>query len=200
MLRFMMTLVCACLLPALCFASGGEGGHGSLHFADIIEGEHSVEFWGAVVNFTLLLFVLRKLGKQPLSNFLSARRNEVETGIKEAAEVKAKAEAVFKEYSDRLKTMDADMEQLRRDIQEAAEADKKRILAEAEETTARLRKDTEALIEQHARELGDSVRLELVQAAMAAAEDMLRKALSPEDQLRLARQFQKDLGQTGDRA
>ena len=201
MLRFFLTLISICLVPALCLASGGEGGHGgSLHLVDIFKGEHSLEFWGAVVNFGFLLILLRMMAKRPLSSFLSGRRDEVEAGIREAAEVKAKAEAVYKEYNERLKSMDADMEKLRRDIQEAAEADKKRILAEAEETAARLRKDTETLIAQQARELTAAVRGEVVQAAMNAAEELLRKALSSDDQLRLAEQFQKDLAQTGDRA
>lgn len=201
MLRFFLTLIGVCLVPAICLASGGEEGHGGpLHLVDIFKGEHSLEFWGAVVNFGLLLILLRMMAKRPLSSFLSGRRNEVEAGIREAAEVKAKAEAVYKEYNERLKSMDADMEKLRRDIQEAAESDKKRILAEAEETAARLRKDTETLIAQQARELTSAVRGEVVQAAMDAAEQLLRKALSPDDQLRLAEQFQKDLAQTGDRA
>src|SRR6476659_2193043 len=70
----------------------GEGGH---------EHEHSLRgmfanqsFLAALINFTLLIIVLRKLGKQPLSDFLKSRRGEMEKNMAAAAEMKAKAEAV----------------------------------------------------------------------------------------------------------
>lgn len=174
--------------------------HEQLSLKEIFGGEHSWEFWGAVVNFAVLLFILGRMGGKPLADYLEQRRNGVEEGMKEAAEIKAKAEAMYNEYQERLKTMDTDMAKLRKDIQEAAEADKKRILAEAEQSAARLRKDTEALIEQQSRELSESIRAEVVTASIAAAEEVIKKALESGDQERLAQQFKQELGQIGGRA
>lgn len=200
MLRFTTTLAMSCLIPSLCLASGGDAGHGGpLHAADIFD-THNLEFWGAVVNFTLLLLVLRKLMKKPLAGFLGTRRDDVEVGMKEAAEIKSKAEAVYQEYTERLKTMDDDMAKLRRDIETAAEADKKRILSDAEASAARLRKETEALVVQQGRELARGIQADVVQAAVSAAESVMREALSDDDQQRLAAQYQQDLVHTGERA
>ena len=172
--------------------------HGPIHLGEILQGEHSLEFWGAVVNFILLLIVLRMLLKKPLSNFLSGRQQSVEQGMKEAAEVKAKAQKIYDEYNERLKTMDADIEQLKQDIRAAAENDKKRILDEAKQNADRLRAETETLIAQQSRELAESIRAEVVEATIRTAEAVIRQALDGEQQERLAEQFRIAL--TDDRA
>src|SRR5690349_3315907 len=68
-----------------------DGGHhgGPVTIQAIL---HDTHFWAAVINFTLLLIVLRKLGGKGISEFLKARRATMEASINEAAEIKAKAE------------------------------------------------------------------------------------------------------------
>lgn len=177
-----------------------EGHHGALHLRDVFQGEHSLEFWGAVVNFVLLLLVLRKLGKAPLRNFLESRQQTVEQGMKEAAEIKAKAQQVYDDYNARLKSMDADIEQLKQDIRVAAEADKKRILEDAKQHAERLQAETETLIDRQSQELAQTIREEVVDAAVRAAEQLIRSALDPEQQRTLAEQFRAALvnGEVGE--
>jgi F-type H+-transporting ATPase subunit b len=150
-------------------------------------------FWAAVINFALLLFVLRKLGSKPLAEFLQERRRVMERSMTEAAELRAKAEALQKEYAARLAQLDADLQKLRDDIARAAQEDKTRIVAEAEETARRLRRETEGLIEQHAKALSLSVRRDVVEAATSAAEQILRGSLTESDQQRLADGFKHGL-------
>lgn len=164
---------------------GGEGGH-----------EHGLRgmfsnqsFLAALINFSLLIWVLRKLGKQPLSDFLSSRRSEMEKSMAAAADMKAKAEAVFKEYTARLAQLDTELAKLRSDIERAGEEDKQRIVAEAEENTRRLKRETEALIDQYGKALSLQVRREMVDAAVAAAEKMLRDNINESDQQRIAASY-----------
>jgi F-type H+-transporting ATPase subunit b len=155
---------------------------------------HEPEFWAAVINFVLLLFVLRKLGGKSLSEFLSNRRSEMERNMTEAAELKRKAEARYTEYTERLKALDAELEKLRKDSERAAEEDKAGILAEAEEAARRFKRETESLIDQHAKALTAEVRKELVTLATAAAEKVLRETLTAADQQRLADRFKDAIG------
>jgi F-type H+-transporting ATPase subunit b len=151
------------------------------------------QFFAAVINFVLLLLVLRRLGKQPLATFLGERRKAMERNIAEAAELKAKADARHKEYVERLAQLDQELQKLRTDIARAAEEDRQRILADAEETARRLRRETEALIDQHGRALSAAARREVVEAAMAAAEQLLRSTLTEADQQRLAERFKQSV-------
>lgn len=187
------------LVPAVGLAAGGggESHHGGFSMTALLT---DVEFWGAVVNFVLLLWVLHKLGRAPLTRYLSQRQRSVAEGMREAAEMKANAQKVYDEYTERLKTMDRDMEKLRRDIREAAEEDRKRILFEAEQAGARMRAETEALIEAQVRELSQRVQAEVAQAAVTAAEDVLRRTLSSQDQANLAHEFRQQLVHNGGRS
>jgi F-type H+-transporting ATPase subunit b len=172
--------------------SGGHHG-GPLHIDHII---HNPEFWTAVLNFSLLVFLLVKFGRAPIRDFLSGRRREMERAINEAAEAKAKAEAKLKEYSDRLGQLDSEMAKLRSDLAAAAEEDKKRIVAEAEETARRMKIETDALIDQHAKALSAQVRRELVDGAIATAERLLREKITAADQQQLADEFRKEISGT----
>jgi F-type H+-transporting ATPase subunit b len=176
--------------------AAAEAAHGDVHDEHAPFYEQTT-FWAAVINFTLLLLVLRKLGSKPVAAFLQDRRRVMERSISEAAEMRAKAEALHKEYTQRLAQLDQDLQKLRDDIARAAEDDKKQIVADAEETARRLRSETEGLIEQHAKALSASVRREVVEAATSAAEQILRGSLTDSDQQRLADGFKQDLAGSG---
>ena len=164
--------------------SHGEGHHGGpMHLRDIVT---NPEFGAAAINFVLLLILLRRFGQRPIASFLGDRRRIMERSMNEAAEAKAKAEAVHKEYTARLAQLDTELKKLRDDIARSAEEDKQQIIADAEETARRLRGETEALIDQHRKALTADVRREVVEAAVAAAEQALRGAVTPGDQQRLA--------------
>jgi F-type H+-transporting ATPase subunit b len=151
------------------------------------------QFLAAVINFTLLVFLLVRFGRAPINDFLSNRRKQMEQAINEAAAAKAKAEAKLKEYSDRLGQLDSEMAKLRADLVAAGEEDKKRIVAEAEESARRMKVETEALIDQHAKALSAQVRRELVDGAIATAERLLREKITAADQQQLAEAFRSQV-------
>jgi F0F1-type ATP synthase membrane subunit b/b' len=73
-------------------------------------------------------------------------------------------------------------------------------MAQAEEEARRVKADTETLIEQYAQKLSSDVRHEVVEAAVAAAEDVLKRAVNAGDQQRLAEQFKDRVSQRGGQA
>ena len=173
----------------------GHSAHGGkLTLKEITTGEHSVEFWGAVVNFTLLVILIVRMGRKPVASFLGTRRESIERGISEAAAVKAAAEAAFNTYTERMKSLDTELAKLRKDVAEAAERDRTRIVAEANESVARLKAETDSLVQRQAEQLEAQIRREVVQAATEAAEKTARELSTPEDQQRLAETFLRELG------
>lgn len=176
------------------------GHHGALTLHTILTGEESVQFWGSVVNFLLLVYLLRRLGKKPLDAFLSSRRAGIERGISEAAEVKRAAEQAYSTYTERMKTLDSELSKLRKDVAEAAERDRARIVNEANESVARLKAETDTLVKRQAEQLQVQIRREVVSAAAEAAEKAVRELTTPEDQQRLAEAFMRELGKLADQA
>jgi F0F1-type ATP synthase membrane subunit b/b' len=170
---------------------GAEGAHAvSLHTITSLENK---PFWAAILNFALLAYLLRRYGAKPLREFLVGRRREIEQAMAEAGAMKQKAEAKYKEYTERLATLDQELAKLRSDIERSAEEDKRKIVAEAEETARRLKRETESLIDQHAKALTSAVRQEMVGAAVAAAEKLLLQALTDADQQRLAQTYNQEI-------
>lgn len=171
-----------------------EGHGGPVTFKSIVDG-HSKEskqhFWGALINFALLLVVLNVLAAKPLAAFLKSRRATMEASINEAAEIKAKAEAKHQEYTGRLATLDAELNKLKTDLETAAAAESKRIAAEAEEAAKRARIETDSLIEQHAQALAAEVRREVVEAAVLAAQQVIAQSVNADDQQKLADGFRQ---------
>jgi F-type H+-transporting ATPase subunit b len=167
-------------------AEGEHGGHAEVHLSDLT---HNVEFWGSIVNFTLLLVVLVYLGKKPLSGYLSNRRKTVEEGLAEAARLKEQAEKKYAEYSSRLEKLDKELDTIRAEMIKAGEAERDRIVAEAEEKAARVRRETEFVIEQQMKQLKTDLTREAVAAAVTAASEVLREQTGAADQERLAQTY-----------
>jgi F-type H+-transporting ATPase subunit b len=172
----------------------GEGAHGHLTLHSILAGEESLQFWGAVVNFALLVYLIRRAAKQPVAKFLADRRESIDRGIREAAEVKRSAEEAFQTYNERMKSLDSELAKLRREVAAAAERDRARISEEANTTVARFKAETEALVQRQTEQLEAQIRREVVSAAAAAAERAVREMSTPEDQKRLADAFLRELG------
>lgn len=161
----------------------GNGHGGELTMGHVLA---DPTFLGSVLNFTLLIFVLTFLFKKPLSEFLKNRSKQVEEGLAEAARIKAAAEAKHQEYSDRLEKLDSELETLRSDMVKAGEVEKDRIVAEAEKKAARMRRETEFLIEQQMKQLREDLTREAVEAAVGAAEAVLTEKTTAADQQKLA--------------
>jgi F-type H+-transporting ATPase subunit b len=163
-----------------------HGGHGQLTLGSVLT---NIEFIGTLVNFILLIFILVWLGKKPLGEFLTARRQAVKDGLDEAAQAKAEAQAKYDEYAGRLSRLDDEVNRLRATMMEAAEQEKARIIKESEEKARRLQEETGRLIDNQMKQLQSDVMQEVVDAAVSAAEAVLREKLNSQDQQKLAQDY-----------
>ena len=175
----------AWLLPALALAEeGAHGDHGHWNTTSLI---------ASFVNFFILLFILTYLGKDKVGEFLKGRKEDIASSIESAQRIKAEAEAKHKEYSERLAQLDAELENLKNEMIKSGEAERDRIVADAEAKASRMRKEAEFLIEQQAKQLRQDLMEEAVKAAVEQAEEMLGKATTPHDQTRLAQDYLSQL-------
>jgi F-type H+-transporting ATPase subunit b len=164
----------------------GHDGHGELTFRGLITNR---DFQGTLVNFLALLllfgWVIRKKGNPALAE----RRKEVENELAEAQRLRAEAERRHMETATRLEKLDQEMVQIRGEMIKAGEAERDRIVAQAEEKAARMRKDTSFLIEQQIKQLRKDLTKEAASAAVLAAQDLLQKSTTDSDQDRLAEAY-----------
>jgi F-type H+-transporting ATPase subunit b len=163
-----------------------QDGHGELTFRGLLS---SPDFQGTLVNFgalvLLIAWVIRKKGNPALAE----RRKQVEAELEEAQRLRAEAEKRHMETATRLEKLDQEMVAIRTEMIKAGEAERDRIVAQAEEKAARMRKDTSFLIEQQIKQLREDLTREAASAAVVAAQDLLQQSTSDADQDRLAEAY-----------
>ncbi len=132
-------------------------------------------------NFLILVFVIVKFGKAPLTNFLAGRTEEIDSDIKKAETFRDEADAEYREILEEVSKADEKIRELKDIIQAQGEAQKKRILADAEETAERLITAAKASAEFEIRRAHHELVEELVDMAVDIAEDKIRKKLKDKD-------------------
>lgn len=148
--------------------------------------------WGEIVkqaiNFLLLAGVLVYFLRKPVSSFLKERSDLLRKAIDDAAKARAEAaeklaaiEARTANLADEIAGMNA-----KADVEAAAEA--RRLQETAAVEIARIRAQSEFTGEQEVKKAREELRREASMLTARAAEELVRKTLSPEDQERLVRE------------
>ena len=147
-----------------------------------------LEILKQAINFLVLAGVLVYFLRKPLSSFLKERSELLRKAIDDAA--KARAEAAEKlaaietrtaKLADEIAGMNAKM-----DVEAAAEA--RRLQETVAVEISRIRAQSEFTGEQEVKKAREELRREASLLTAHAAEELVRKTLSPEDQERLVRE------------
>lgn len=164
-------------LPMNAWAAEGEGGWGWLATAG--------RWFNLLLIVGLLVFALRK----PLPAYFKQRRQSIQDEIEEASKVRDEAETKLAEVESRMKALDSELEEIRRQARQNAEAERQRLLEEA-------RQDGEKIIAAAEREVGNlrrHAREELKeyasQLALQMAEEQIRGSIGEEDEERVVKRF-----------
>ena len=179
--------------PALALAEESTA-HGAGHTEH--GGWDTTGIIASFVNFAILIGVFVYLFRNSLRTFLKERRATVERELQEAARLKAEAEVKHKEYSERLAKLDQELAQIKAEMIAAGQAERDRIIADAEHKAARMRREAEFLIEQQVKTLRADLSREATDNAIAAAEQLLLRATTTYDQQRLAQEYLSALSTT----
>ena len=163
-----------------------HGEHEHITFSQIIADK---QFLASMITFLVLVVLFYVLAGKKVAAYLQSRRRDIEESLAEAQRKKAEAEAVRAEYADRLERMGDELERIKTEMVAAGEAERDRIIADAEHKAAAMRRDTQFQIEQKFKQLRDDLSEETVQAAIAAAQALLTEQATMSDQTRLAEDY-----------
>jgi F-type H+-transporting ATPase subunit b len=148
-----------------------------------------VPFLGYVLNALILYAIIYRFAKSPIREGLAKRKATIEKGMRDAAEVKAAAEASLAEYEEKLETIEAEVERIRRDMRQAGETERARVLSEARARRERLERDARLLVEQEFGAARETLLRETVQSALKSATDALKARVTPADHARFAEEY-----------
>jgi F-type H+-transporting ATPase subunit b len=146
------------------------------------------------INTAILFYLLGRYGAPKVSQALKKRKLTIMQGMDEAARMKEDAAERLADYEAKLERIDEEIERVKREMREAGELERTRILAEAKEKRARMEREAQLLIEQELKAARELLLRETVQSAVTSAEEVLSRQVTTSDHQRLADEYVKGLG------
>lgn len=146
-------------------------------------------FLANIINAGVLFIIIVAAGKKPIAEGLRKRKERIVQGMEDAGRMKADAEKRLAEYEEKLKHIDAEVARIRTDMREAAELERRRVLAEAKERRDRMERDARLLVEQETKAAHEALARETIAAAMRSAEELIARSLAPGDHEKLATEY-----------
>jgi len=169
------------LVAAVAWAAGGE--------EHVDTKAQLIDFAWRIVNFAILLFILYKLMWKKMKSFFAGRREGIKASLEEAEVVKADAENKFKEYDEKIKKAEEEIQGISAMIKAQGEEEKKRIIADAERASVKMKEDAKARMDQELKKAKNELRLEASELAVQMAEDILKKKVTKEDHEGMVREY-----------
>lgn len=142
-----------------------------------------------LLNTAILFYVIFRVGRRPLTDALKKRKAAIMQGMDDAARMKEEAADRLADYEEKLAHIDEEVERLKREMREAGQAERARILAEAKERSLRMERDARVLIEQELKAARQDLIREAVEGAVKTAGERLAKEIGAADHARLADEY-----------
>jgi len=148
--------------------------------------------WGEVIkqaiNFGILAGVLVYFLRKPLSSFLKERSELLRKSIDDAAKARAEAAEKLSSIETRTANLADEIARMSAKMDSEAAAEAQRLQETATVEISRIRAQSEFTGEQEVKKAREELRREASLLSALAAEEIVRKTLSPEDQERLVRE------------
>ncbi len=169
---------------SIVFAS--EGAHGGAH---VLTHQQIMNFIWHCLNFTLLVLILVKFLKKPISDTLKGRIEGIKNSFEELEAKKVEAEKRYAEYEKKLAGVDEQAKQILQNFVEQGQAEKEKIIAQAHATAERIKAQAEFYVQQELDKAKEDLRKDVAEAAVRIAEEIIQKNLTDKDHSNLINEY-----------
>ncbi|OGQ83057.1 MAG: hypothetical protein A3F90_19990 [Deltaproteobacteria bacterium RIFCSPLOWO2_12_FULL_60_19] len=147
-----------------------------------------------LLNFLIFVYLLKRYLLPFAKEYLKSRREQIVAALKESADSKQRAEALVRDYKGRLQRLDQETREIRDALKAEGEREKAGLLAEAEESAARINADADFLADQETKLARQELRREIARAAQASAGKLVQDNLTAADRRRMVEEFLSEVG------
>ena len=141
-----------------------------------------------VVNFAILLFLLRKFAYRPILKILNDRREKIEEAIKRSRTVDEKLADIEKLKQQVLKEARVESSVIIKEAQKAAAGVRDEMLAQAHQKAAHLILDAEKKIEVTQRKMHEEMKEDIAGVVLAAVEKTVGEVLDKKSRATMVEQ------------
>ena len=171
---------------------GGHHGPEAINWTDVLD-KKKPALAAVVINLGILLTLYYWLGKKPVADALKQRRVNIGKDIDDAERMLKEAEERAKLHQASLTNIEGDAKTAQAALVAAGEGEVQRMLAEAEERSARMKRDAERLVEQERKQMRQDLLMETIALAADTAEATLKANATAKDHERLAEELLAEL-------
>ncbi|MGC8494021.1 MAG: F0F1 ATP synthase subunit B [Syntrophobacteraceae bacterium] len=157
--------------------------------AEAAEPLNWTDFAYRVVATTIVVVVLVKLLKKPISTFLSSRREEIQRLLAELETKTAEAKAEHVRVQEKLATLEEETRKIVDELITEGEAEKQKIIEAAHREADYIQQQAQIAIEQELQAARDRLKDEVIDLSVEAAQNIIEKKMKNEDQRRLVGEF-----------
>lgn len=159
------------------------------------KGEESMSppFLGMLINFGVVLFILGWKVWPGLQRYTAKRHDTIKSALEEAGKLREEARAKLDQYTAQTERAEREIDQMVAEIRAGAEAEKERILAEAKAQAEAMKRDAQQRINAEIDRARAELEREVVAAAIAVAERLIRENATKNDQTQLVDGFIQDI-------
>ncbi|MBN1831138.1 MAG: ATP synthase F0 subunit B [Deltaproteobacteria bacterium] len=170
-----------------------EGAHGEGHIAD--RTADLIDLLSRFVNFTILLVVLVVVVKKfRVKDMLTARIDEIRQRLDDLKKEKEETESKYQEAERKLREFESEKQDIIEQYRKEGEAERDRIIAEAQKRSSQILKQAELTIQQEMQSAKKRMREGVVELAAQRAGEIMAKEMTEKDQDRLVNEFIKKVG------
>lgn len=158
-----------------------------------------VNFWDALfvlLNTLLIFFVAKKFLFGPVMKIIQDRQKEIDDMYDAAGSAKASAEALEKEYQQKLSVAAETSERLVKEAADRGRIREEEIIRQANREASAILDKAAADIAQEKKKAINDAKDEISGIAMAIAEKVVGRSLNEADQASLVDHFIEELGET----
>ena len=146
-------------------------------------------FFAQIINFVILVVLLRAVAYKPVVNMLKAREDRIKESLDKADADAAEADKLLADYKKKLAAANVKAEDIIRNAEKRASEEREAARAETKREIEQMKKATEAEIQRDRERAVAQLRIEVVALSMAGAGKIISKNIDKAENEQLITEF-----------
>ena len=151
-------------------------------------------FW-QIINFFVLIFIVKKYFKEPIGKIISERKKKIETELVEATKNKNEAEKLHKEAEAQVLNSRKEASEIVKNAQRKAEEEAHLLIKEARENRENILRATELEVTKIKNDTKDELGREVKNLAAELAEKIIKEKVDDNQETSLIDKFIAEVGE-----
>ncbi|HHZ16117.1 MAG TPA: F0F1 ATP synthase subunit B [Peptococcaceae bacterium] len=148
----------------------------------------------AIINFLILLVILKKFLYKPLLNMINQREQQVKSDLENAEKARVEAQKLQEEYTKQMEQAKQEAQQIIEKATKIGEESREALLNQAREEAARMTEKAQEMIRLEKEEALGQLRNEVASLVVLAAGKVIDKNIDQASHEKLIREFIEEVG------